>query len=220
MTRSDWQNKANKHHSRIKNDINKYLGSRIPKFVQTQVDKYNKQVANDVTQWSYIVDPELPLNVTSVYAPIFSSSQNSIELHLDGRFLDMKTNSLDQIVPQNDVWSTKYKSAKQHDQIHISEATVNTYFNAWVDYNMPKVVRDEEIKTGLLQLFPEIRIKYGSDVKLNLTFSMKSENGNSAQLDSSRGVVFGEKEGEPTVGYLYFRCSNNEITEPELALVI
>ena len=74
---------------------NSFLGVGAPVIVGKQIQKFNKLVANEtpMTFMTEILGQKIPLNV---------SSDNMIELHLDGRFLDVSEQAIP--VEQNTVW--------------------------------------------------------------------------------------------------------------------
>ena len=70
--------------------VDKLLGKLENKLTNT-VNNLNDKVANEgpMTWESDIISKFLPLNLTMTAAPEFSNKDGLINLHLDGRFLDV-----------------------------------------------------------------------------------------------------------------------------------
>ena len=99
-----WQQLVNVNHKLLLLMANSFLGVGAPVIVGKQIQKFNKLVANEtpMTFMTEILGQKIPLNVTSTMYPQFRSSDNMIELHLDGRFLDVSEQAIP--VEQNTVW--------------------------------------------------------------------------------------------------------------------
>jgi hypothetical protein len=70
---------------------NSILASKPPKYINSHVTKLNQKIAseNPFSFMTTIISDLLPLNYTATKYPEFRSSDKMIELHIDGRFLDV-----------------------------------------------------------------------------------------------------------------------------------
>jgi hypothetical protein len=62
---------------------------------------------------SKILGKNKPINMTMTKYPQFRSSDQMIELHLDGRFLDVATQAID--VTPNAIWQPRETTLKQQE---------------------------------------------------------------------------------------------------------
>lgn len=91
-----WQKLVNLNHGLLLGLINGFLGSGLPNKLHHKVDQFNTKVANEgpMSFMTTLLSDKLPLNYTSTKYPQFSGADNMIELHLDGRFLDVSTGTI------------------------------------------------------------------------------------------------------------------------------
>lgn len=95
MADSDWENKMNNHMNRVNKMIDRFFTKTdegIHLFVKNQVKDFNRKVANGDTFVLYPFSDQLPMNATSTRYPELSSSEDLINLHLDGRFMSIESN--------------------------------------------------------------------------------------------------------------------------------
>lgn len=71
---------------------------------------------------------------------------------------------------------------------------------------MPYTLDDEATSAQLLTLFPEISMKYGSDVILTLEIQIKAKSGDFLTLSKSNGIEIGK--GATTKISLLIYCTN------------
>lgn len=70
----------------------------------------------------------------------------------------------------------------------------------------------------MLQLFPELKLKYGFDVEVEIGVKLAEDNTDQAiQFSTERGIVFGDRTLNDMKTYLQLYCTN-ATTEQELAL--
>ncbi len=89
-----------KSHDYLLSTINLVLNRFVPNRIQRKVVAYNNKIAHagPMTFVNYKIsqmakmDNNLPLNLTMTKAPEFRSSDQMIELHMDGRFINPTTN--------------------------------------------------------------------------------------------------------------------------------
>lgn len=59
---------------------------------------------------------------------------------------------------------------------------------------MPLMIDSPSLAMQLIQLFPEMRLHYGPEVKLVLGFKLQEDQTDQAiQFDVNRGIVFGDR---------------------------
>jgi len=76
----------------------------------------------------------------------------------------------------------------------MSETTANSLFYDISDSKyMPFMIDSPSLAAQLSQLFPELKLHYGTDVVIELGLRIsENESQNAIQFDSSRGIVFGD----------------------------
>ena len=94
MKESVWNMLLIKSHDYLLNTINVVLNRFVPNRIQRKVVDYNNKIAHGgpMSIVNYRLGDNLPLNLTMTKAPQFRSSDQMIELHLDGRFINPTTN--------------------------------------------------------------------------------------------------------------------------------
>ena len=88
----------------ILSTINALLGVHVPKAINFYVIRLNKFLAKE-TETSFItniIGEKFPLSLFPTKYPQFRSVDKMIELHIDGRFLDVSMSTFG--VNQNTVW--------------------------------------------------------------------------------------------------------------------
>ncbi len=100
MKESIWNMMLIKSHDYLLTTINLVLNRFVPNRIQRKVVAYNNKIAHGgpMTFVNYAIGHmvhmgnNLPLNLTMTKAPEFRSSDQMIELHMDGRFINPTTN--------------------------------------------------------------------------------------------------------------------------------
>lgn len=102
-----WQKLVNLNHALLLSLANTFLQHGVPAMIGMKVSHFNNLVANEgpMTFMTNILSDKLPLNITATKYPQFRSSDQMIELHLDGRFLDVSQQAI--AVAQNEVWQPR-----------------------------------------------------------------------------------------------------------------
>lgn len=98
-----WQVLIDSQHDLLLSMVNLFLYNFVPAIINHKVTQFNTLVANEGpnTFVTNIISDLLPLNLTSTTYPVFSGADETITVHLDGRFIDIATG---ESVDQNSVW--------------------------------------------------------------------------------------------------------------------
>lgn len=99
-----WQHLVDSNHDMLLSTINAIIGVHVPKAINFYVKRFNKFMANE-TEMSFIstvLGEKFPLSLFQTKYPQLRSSDQIIELHIDGRFLDVSTGDFGVI--QNTIW--------------------------------------------------------------------------------------------------------------------
>ena len=100
----------------------------------------------------------------------------------------------------------------------MHEATANSLLYDISDSYMPLMIDSPSLAAQLSQLFPELKLHYGPDVKIELGVRLsENESQTAIKFDASRGIVFGDSSLSDMKTNLQFYCSNST-TSQELAL--
>ena len=70
------------------NGINYFISYWVPRWINTKMEHFNVKLGNEgpMTFMSKILGKNKPINMTMTKYPQFRSSDQMIELHLDGRY--------------------------------------------------------------------------------------------------------------------------------------
>lgn len=107
---------------------------------------------------SYKLGDNLPFNYTMVKAPDFRASDQMIELHMDGRFLNPSTLHPD--VPANTVWKHREITAPQKEQVFVHESTLTSLIYD-MSGNYGFTMNGTDLTQSLMDAFPELKEAYG-----------------------------------------------------------
>lgn len=78
------------------------------------------------------------------------------------------------------------------------------------DSYMPLMISSEDLAAQLLQLFPELKLKYGFDVEVEIGVKLAEDNTDQAiQFSTERGIIFGDRTLNDMKTYLQLYCTNS-----------
>jgi len=84
---------------------------------------------------------------------------------------------------------------------------------------MPKMISNPNLGSQLAMLFPELKYKYGTDVKVDVGFKLQEHNTDRAiRLDKTQGIIVGDTEKGDLKVFLTLYCSNDTTVVQELAV--
>lgn len=148
MKQHRWNDMLATMHTPMMNGINYFISYWVPRWISTKVKHFNAKVANEgpMTFMSKILGKNKPLNTTMTKYPQFRSSDQMIEIHMDGRFLDVATQTID--VTPNAIWQPRENLA-QKEQFFIHESTVNSLLFSISDTFMPKMISSASLGAQL-----------------------------------------------------------------------
>lgn len=149
----------------------------------------------------------MPMNVTSTKAPQLNSAKDMIELHVDGHFLDLVTNDV-QVFTQNTLnQPARYTNVAQIEQFFISEPTGSSAIPALSDDHLPLHITDEAYTSALATVFPEMKLKYGHNVTINVEVKLAERYYDGiVEFTTSDGILLGQKKDMRIV--ISFFCQN------------
>lgn len=198
------------HHEKLLNYANFVFGI-IGGELQARVEHINSKVANQgkFTWLSPIISPELPLNITMTKAPFFDVTNDLIELHLDGKFFDIVSQSGFPI--ENEEWQDRQD--KQKNQFFFHETMLNSLALDLFDESMIRT-GNPLITDQVLSIFREFRNYFGNDVEMEVGIKLESIDLEPFHFknEPGRGIQLGDGNGG-TNAVLTFFCKNETMEE-------
>lgn len=165
-----------------------------------------------------IVSDLIPINATLTKFLEFNEEEQLIELHMDGRVLDVLTQTT--LVSPNMNWPERLSgSDAQMEQLFVHQNMLNSIILALAPRVMP-ISLTGDITDQLLQLFHEFKVTYGKDVKIELDVTLE-DNGSETplRLDADRGILIGSTDEDDVSMLFMFKASNDTVqSEPALEL--
>jgi len=135
--------------------------------------KYNNKIATEGPMtFVHSIFGKTPLfNMTMTKYPEFRPSDQMIELHMDGRFVDSQTfRTIDAV---NSVWQPRVNTKFQKEQFFIHESTINSFLAVMTStYNL--MLKNEDLSTAIIQAFPELMTYFGADAVCEVALTPKN----------------------------------------------
>jgi hypothetical protein len=149
MKQHRWNDMLTKWHTPMMNGINYFISYWVPRWINTKMEHFNVKLGNEgpMTFMSKILGKNKPINMTMTKYPQFRSSDQMIELHLDGRFLDVATQTID--VTPNAIWQPRETTLKQQEQFFLHESMANSLLFSISDTFMPKMITNKSLGAQL-----------------------------------------------------------------------
>lgn len=221
MRESIWNTLIKISHPEILLSLNTIGNTFLQYKVDQKVSEYNAKLAkeNGMTFVTDAMGENSPFNYTMTKAPEFRSSDKIIELHMDGRFVNPETNQTD--VAENTVWTERQVKAVQKEQVYIHESTLTSLlFDLSGHYDF--VLNGTELSESLLETFPELKTKFGSEAVCEVGFELAEHHSEQAVLlDTARGVVYGDnsvKDAQRTI--MTVLCASDSESPKTTAVVL
>lgn len=151
---------------------------------------------------STIFGENLPFNMTMTKYPEFRPSDQMIELHMDGRFVDPVTHQSIDVV--NQIWQPRVPKVPQKEQFFIHESTINSLL-AVMTSKINFMLKNQTLSNNIIEALPEIKAKYGDDAFCEFELTPKNvKQGDSVHFESARGIVYGVSEST----YIQIYCNS------------
>jgi hypothetical protein len=121
-----------------------------------------------------VYDPKLPLNLTTTQPPQADNVTKIVTLNFDGTFFDTAkgTNHVKKnINPPHRI------SGLNSNQIFIHQTTIASLLIGVMEEFMPYEIKDGNVTSEILQLFPEIGDYYGESITTDLLVNVYAPSG-------------------------------------------
>jgi hypothetical protein len=181
------------------------------------VTKFNGEVAteNSTTFMKMLKKGSTTgFNYTMVQAPSLSAASDLFSFELDGTFYDFsaKSNHVDEHAN-----TPAYNADSHKEQFYLHQSTVNSFFFALEKNYMPLSLNKPSISAQLLQLLPEIGMKFGDKTNLALDVSILPLSKTPFQFDTKAGLRLGANDDVKIQMVIY--ANSTSTPTPTLACV-
>jgi hypothetical protein len=141
---------------------------------------------------SSIFGENLLFNMTMTKYPEFRPSDQMIELHMDGRFVDSVTHQSIDVV--NQIWQPRVPKVPQKEQFFIHESTVNSLLAVMTSKNN-FMLKNQTLSNNIIDALPALKAHFGEDAFCEIALTPKNiKSGDAIHLESTRGIVYGVSE--------------------------